>query len=169
MDHPLLVRVVQGAGDLGAQAADLAPVHGARLRELGEGLSAQVLEGDVENAARGVAPHVVDDHDPGMAEPRGDARFLEKARLESLLVAEGSGQDGLQGDVSGEGGVAGLVDHAHGSAAQLAQDLVAADRGDGVRSGWAGHDFRASVEVAAARDFDCRTTGRANFLPSSLV
>ena len=58
-----------------------------------------------------------------------------------------AGQDHLQGDGAVEPDLAGLVDHAHAAAAELAQDLVAGERGVGTP--WGG---RRSVAIRRGHD-----------------
>jgi hypothetical protein len=51
VDHTVSVGVVEGARDLADDPHHDVPVHGAAPREIGEGLTAQQLEGDEERAA----------------------------------------------------------------------------------------------------------------------
>jgi hypothetical protein len=51
VDHTVSVGVVEGARDLADDPHHDAPVYGAAPREIGEGLTAQQLEGDEERAA----------------------------------------------------------------------------------------------------------------------
>ena len=129
-DDPVEVGVVQGASHAGQAASRLPPLEAAAsVGQLGEGASPEVLESDEEGARLAVAPHVVDDHDPGMLEARGHPRLREEPRLEGLAVfrAKGPGMDRLQGDGAAKGGIVRHVDDPHGAAAQLASDLVVAD------------------------------------------
>jgi hypothetical protein len=91
-----------------------------------------VLERDVEDVVIGVAPDVVHDHDAGVGEPGRDARLGQEPLLVLLALLLGGGQgdlDGLDRDAARERGVFRFVDDAHGPAAELLADLVAADAG----------------------------------------
>ena len=98
----------------------------------------EVLERDVEDALLLVAPHVVDDHDAGVGQARRDAGFGQETALVLLALAGRAAEgeaDGLEGDGPAEGGVVGLVDHAHHASAELLADLVPADLGGRVAQG----------------------------------
>ena len=77
---------------------------------------------------------VVDLDDVGVLEP-GDGLGLGEEAGGGLGAGVRAGQDHLQGDGAVEPDLAGLVDDAHAAAAQLAQDLVAGERGVGTPGG----------------------------------
>ena len=82
-----------------------------------------------ERQAVGLAD-VVDLHDVGVLQA-GDGLRLGQEAGGGLGAGMGAGQDHLQGAGAVQADLPGLVDDAHAAAAQLAQDLVAGDGGDG--------------------------------------
>ena len=94
---------------------------------VGQRAPLEVLEGDVEGVALGVAAEVVHGHDRGVREQGRRARLGHEARFEGRAVLVGGGEadvDRLQGDGAAEDGIDGAVDDAHHPAADLAGDLV---------------------------------------------
>ena len=73
---------------------------------------------------------VEDLDDVGMLEP-GDGLGLAEESPDRVRVGMRAGQDHLDGAGAIEQDIAGMIDDAHPSAAQLAQDLVPGDRRDG--------------------------------------
>ena len=134
------------------EAQGLPPIDATvALDARGEGLALQVLEGDVQAVAAGVAAHVVDDDDAGMVEPGGDARLVEEALLEPRAVLVGHGQEQahrLQGDGPAQRRIEGAIHDAHHPAADLFLDLVAPqDPGAGVS-----HDSPRTMRPRSAHD-----------------
>src|SRR5207302_11149676 len=123
-----LVRVAQAVGDLlrdidRLDGGDRALLHpGAELDSL------EKLHRHVGEVA--FLPEIVDGDDAGMRELAGGLGFEEKPLVEFLapfrIIRK---DDGLQRDDAVESRVLGLVDDPHRAAAQLAEDLVAADLG----------------------------------------
>ncbi len=87
MDHSLDVGVVQCLGNAADDAQCLPPLEAPARREaIGQRLPVEVLEGHEEEAALGVATHVVYDDDPGMGEAGGGARLGLEAPLVVLAL-----------------------------------------------------------------------------------
>ena len=124
MDDALLVRRRQAE-------RHLQPVldHPARRHRLSLDLVAQRLPfeqlGDEVGQLR-VLAHVVDGDDVGMAEHAGGARFDLEPAHQIAVARQRLGQH-LQGDVAAQARVAGAVDHAHRSRAELTDDLVGSE------------------------------------------
>ena len=130
----LAVGVVQRPRHLRDEDERGAPVEGAGGGQLGEGLPPQQLEGDPQRAGGRVAAHVVDHHDARVLQCRRDAGLGQEALLEDARRLPVRGRlDDLEGDGPVEGRVARFVHDPHGPAADLAQDLVPADRRPGPR------------------------------------
>ena len=131
MDDAAGMGVMECLGQPAADTEDLAPVQGRLGAGLRQRASLQVLHRDEERAGVGVATGVVDHHDPGMGETPGDTRLGEETLLEggALLRRDREREmDDLERDRAAQGGIERLVDDPHHAAADLAADLVAADR-----------------------------------------
>jgi hypothetical protein len=126
MHHAALVGEAQAVGHLDGDAHGLRHRQGAVAHALAQVGALEQLHGEVGEVA--VLAEVVGGDDVRVRELAGGAR-LEREAL--LVVAARAGvlveQDGLQRDDAVQGRVLRLVDDAHGAAAELAQDLVAAD------------------------------------------
>ena len=124
VDHALSVGVVEGAGELGDDAAGLGWGEGSALGDDAvEALAFEEAHGDVAAAVGGGAD-VVDGDDVGMVEASGEACFLVEALAEVGVVGVGGG-DGLEGDLALEDAVEGAVDGCGRAASELRLDGVA--------------------------------------------
>ena len=136
VDDPGLVCPVEGVRQNSRYPEDPPGLESvSHLQELPEALSRNVLHGDEGKAETRILVRVVDGHDARMGEAGGRLGLTEKPLLEltDQVVGEPVGQGiGLNGDVPLQPGVAGKVNDAHGTPADLPLDLVAPDlRHDG--------------------------------------
>ena len=127
--------VVVGVGALGE--------HGRECAALDQ------LHGEV-GAAVGERAELVDGDDARVLELPADAGLLDEA-ADDVGVAAVAGLEDLHGEVAAEVGVAGLEDDAHAAAGDLAQDLVAGDRGP-VREVGGGPDDRGFLARRLGQD-----------------
>ena len=132
VNDTLRVRVAQGAGHLRRRSATRGP-----LERPPRASSASVWPRSSSRAMksaprRRVAPHVVHDDDPRVLQLGRDLGLAQEALLvgAQLVVAAAAGAaDDLERHRAVEHGIARLVHDAHRAASELAQDLVASDRG----------------------------------------
>ena len=97
-------------------------------KQLVERRPVDVFHGDVGQLA--LLLDVVDGDDSGMREHAGRAGLAEEPLAQALLLfrlAAAAELDGLDGDGAADVGVDGVIDHAHGAAAQFPDDFVSPD------------------------------------------
>ena len=125
MNDPPLMRGSETMGDLDCFGHCLVDGNAAGVQLLTKSLAGQQLRDYVR---RTVVADVEHRQNVGMIQRRGGARFPLEAR-ESLGIARERARQDLDGDVSAEARIAGLVDLAHAAGAQRRQDLVRAESG----------------------------------------
>ena len=128
MDDPVLLGVREPGEQPLEHAADLRQRHVPDVRPQRAALD--VLHRDVRRAV--VLEVVVHGDDVRMAQRAGDARLAQEA-LRERGVRRVERRQLLERDEAVEVGLAREVDHRHAAAADLAEDLVAADRLQDVR------------------------------------
>ncbi len=127
----MAVGVADGGGDAGDDGGG---VPEAQLHPLLDDLlhvpAGDVLHGDEVHFRLGVEPRVMDGDDARVGEAARRPRLLVEA-LDELAALPGLQKahqaDGLDGQLAVDDGVPGEINHAHGPAADLPDDLIPAD------------------------------------------
>jgi hypothetical protein len=126
MDDASRMGVAHAVADLGHDADLVREADGPRLDQGAKVLAVEELHGHV-GAPVGLA-QVEDGDDVGMAESADGLRLAGKALVKLVVVPDLRGQH-LEGHHASEGRVAGAIDDAHRTFAQLVEDVVPADPG----------------------------------------
>ena len=157
MDDALGVRRLERVRDLGAEVEQGRDLEGALADPLAQRLALEQLHRDE------VLPLVlvdrVDRADAGVVEGRGGAGLALEA-LERGGVPGHLGRQELERDVAAEGGVLGLVDDAHPTAAELRGDAV-------VRHRATDHFYWLSPEGARTESYGARSGASMNGRPQA--
>ena len=130
VSHALGVRVIERVGNFQGQLQGLFQRKLLFARKLAvQRFPGNVLQHDIRIAILGFFADIEDGDDARMMQASGGLGFVEKSAAKfcfflGLLPVQ---RNGLQGDDSVDLRIARLVDDAHGSAAQLADDLVPAE------------------------------------------
>ena len=124
VEDAALVGVVNSLGDRDHELRGVLRVGGVRRECPAQARTADQLHREITLAV--VLSHLVDRHDVGMVEP-GDRLGLVLEPPQLRLAGERARPDHLQRHEAIETDLAGLVDDAHGAAAQLPANLVVAE------------------------------------------
>src|SRR5260370_30926117 len=125
----MLVRLVQGVGDLGAEAIDLVEGQASLRQAMGEALALQELHDQVFRIP--LVADVMERADVRMVERRDGLRLAFEAHAGIAAPGQARGQD-LDRDRAVEPRVPGLVDLPHPAGADRRDDLVGAETGAGL-------------------------------------
>ena len=129
MNDSLLVGVVERGGDLPQNAEQRIFVGSlCRSQHIFEGRAIDELHEDVGQAV--LFENVVNGHDSGVRKDSGGLGFAKESLTEAFafrFLGEIVEPDALDGDDPADGGVLGLVDNAHGTASQFAQNQITPD------------------------------------------
>ena len=146
MDDAVLVRSVEGLGDLRRDVERLSKRHRAARQALGQRLTGEMFHDEVGRAV--VAADVVERADVWMRE-RGDRAGLAlEARATIRISTQFSGKN-LYGDRAVEAGIAGLIDLPHAAGADSRLDLVGSEASPGDEAH--GHGLRGALYAALSR------------------
>ena len=146
MDDAVLVRSVEGLGDLRRDVERLSKRHRAARQALGQRLTGEMFHDEVGRAV--VAADVVERADVRVRE-RGDGAGLPLEAGAAVRIGAQFGREDLDGDRAVEAGVAGLVDLTHAAGADSRLDLVGSEASPGDEAH--GHGLRGALYAALSR------------------
>ena len=124
-----LVRVMDGAGDIGQQPRGRAGVGGEFGQAIGEATAVDQLHAEIAVVA--VGAHLMDGDDIGVVE-RGDGLGLEPEPPAVVVAGQPAGQDHLERHGAIQTQLAGREHDPHAAAGDLAGALMVTEVADGV-------------------------------------